>query len=377
LQANQYYYVEALMKQGSGGNFVRVGWILPSGTPEQPIPQSRVVTTPPDAVPFYPSQYPVYEPGTYVKKAAMGWKKEVNNDHFYIKTDETEALTAKDGMIRIPTWLQFGGNFPNDPNQGDLRFRWDREVQESPGKLIMERQDTHWAFKVDGGSQSAIPPTEPYTEFNQRLKLSGPLVPEDDRRYNWTSCANLNYHYGSFFERNGVSYDNPQQTARLTSLLNGETLVLSDLVTRNSLLVKDSVKVTSSSIVLFSEDNYTGGVNRTSIDAFGVTAPRITTKVWRVAPDYVFEKGYKLRSLEETEKYVKAKKHLPEIPSAKEFSEKGLDLTEMNMQLLKKVEELTLHMIAMDKELKALKAERLAKAKGPTAAQAEQAGKGN
>ncbi len=67
-------------------------------------------------------------------------------------------------------------------------------------------------------------------------------------------------------------------------------------------------------------------------------------------PDYVFESDYNLRSLEETEAYIKANKHLPEIPSAKEMEANGVQLGEMNMLLLKKIEELTLHMIKMNKE---------------------------
>ena len=73
-------------------------------------------------------------------------------------------------------------------------------------------------------------------------------------------------------------------------------------------------------------------------------------------PDYVFEKEYKLKSLVEIEAYVKKHKHLEEIPSAKEIVENGLDLKEMNLLLLKKVEEMTLHMIEMKKEIEGLKA---------------------
>lgn len=77
------------------------------------------------------------------------------------------------------------------------------------------------------------------------------------------------------------------------------------------------------------------------------------------APDYVFASGYKLRSLDEVEKYVKENSHLPEIPSAKEFEQNGIHLAEMNMALLKKVEELTLYMIEMKKENDAVKKENL------------------
>lgn len=66
-------------------------------------------------------------------------------------------------------------------------------------------------------------------------------------------------------------------------------------------------------------------------------------------PDYVFEKDYNLLPLAELEAYIKANKHLPEVPSAKEMEADGLNLKEMNLLLLKKVEELTLHLIEQKK----------------------------
>ena len=68
-----------------------------------------------------------------------------------------------------------------------------------------------------------------------------------------------------------------------------------------------------------------------------------------VAPDYVFEKDYKLMPLDELKVYLKANKHLPEVPSAKEMEKNGVQLGEMNMLLLKKIEELTLHLIEQNK----------------------------
>ena len=66
--------------------------------------------------------------------------------------------------------------------------------------------------------------------------------------------------------------------------------------------------------------------------------------------DFVFEEDYDLRTLEETEQFIKANKHLPEVPSAAEMAEEGLAIKEMNILLLQKVEELTLHLIRMEKE---------------------------
>lgn len=74
-------------------------------------------------------------------------------------------------------------------------------------------------------------------------------------------------------------------------------------------------------------------------------------------PDYVFENKYKLKTLEEVENFIEINGHLPSVPSAAEVEEYGVNLGEMNKILLEKVEELTLYMIQMDKELKSLREE--------------------
>lgn len=66
-------------------------------------------------------------------------------------------------------------------------------------------------------------------------------------------------------------------------------------------------------------------------------------------PDYVFEADYDLPTLAEIEAYIKANKHLPDVPSAKKIEENGLTLGEMNALLLKKIEELTLYTIEQEK----------------------------
>ncbi len=74
-------------------------------------------------------------------------------------------------------------------------------------------------------------------------------------------------------------------------------------------------------------------------------------------PDYVFDPTYVLPNLEETEKYVKENRHLPEVPSAMEIESEGMSLNGMSVILLKKVEELTLYMIEMKKKTTALQNE--------------------
>ncbi|WP_419699438.1 hypothetical protein [Mucilaginibacter sp. NFX135] len=70
--------------------------------------------------------------------------------------------------------------------------------------------------------------------------------------------------------------------------------------------------------------------------------------------DYVFKKDYQLRPLSEVKDYIDQNKHLPEIPSEQEMIKKGLDVSEMNQLLMKKVEELTLYLIEKDLKEKKL-----------------------
>jgi len=72
-------------------------------------------------------------------------------------------------------------------------------------------------------------------------------------------------------------------------------------------------------------------------------------------PDYVFEEDYKLLSLSEVEQYIQQNKRLPEIPSAREAEENGIDLGDMQVKLLLKIEELTLYILDLQKQIDELK----------------------
>ncbi|ASW75022.1 cell wall anchor protein [Chryseobacterium piperi] len=75
----------------------------------------------------------------------------------------------------------------------------------------------------------------------------------------------------------------------------------------------------------------------------------VKANVWA---DYVFKKGYQLRSLEEVEQHIEEKGHLPNIPSADEVVKNGINVAEMDAKLLEKIEELTLYSIEQNKQLK-------------------------
>ncbi|MDG3581261.1 hypothetical protein [Galbibacter pacificus] len=68
--------------------------------------------------------------------------------------------------------------------------------------------------------------------------------------------------------------------------------------------------------------------------------------------DFVFNEGYNLPSLDFIESYVKKNKHLPEVASAEEMKENGVNIGEFQIKLLQKIEELTLYTITQEKKLK-------------------------
>ncbi len=67
--------------------------------------------------------------------------------------------------------------------------------------------------------------------------------------------------------------------------------------------------------------------------------------------DDVFAENYNLTPLAEVEEFIKENKHLPEIPSEETVCNEGVSLGEMNNLLLRKIEELTLHLIAQQKQI--------------------------
>lgn len=68
--------------------------------------------------------------------------------------------------------------------------------------------------------------------------------------------------------------------------------------------------------------------------------------------DFVFDEKYNLPKLEEVEKHIKEKKHLPEIASAAQMEKDGVNVGEFQIKLLQKIEELTLYSIEQNKQLK-------------------------
>lgn len=80
-----------------------------------------------------------------------------------------------------------------------------------------------------------------------------------------------------------------------------------------------------------------------------LTAQEVEIKI-DTGADFVFKPDYNLIPLSEVESFVKENQHLPDIPSEKEMKENGLNVNDMQIKLLQKIEELTLYVIELKKE---------------------------
>jgi hypothetical protein len=120
---------------------------------------------------------------------------------------------------------------------------------------------------------------------------------------------------------------------------------VTDTLTSKFINVKGEFKVKNAS-----------GQNVFAVYQNGDVRARKTTVDLLPIPDYVFKKDYKLMNLKELELYIAQNNHLPNIKSEAEYKQAGeIDLGELNLKLLEKVEELTLYTINQQKQIDELK----------------------
>ena len=138
---------------------------------------------------------------------------------------------------------------------------------------------------------------------------------------------------------------------RTTYNTGGAELSLGTNSVPDALLVKDNGKIMIGNVN--TNGNYLLYVEK------GILAEKVRVALKNTGDwaDHVFQKDYPLMTLNQLEKFILKEKHLPQIPSATELLEKGIDLGKMDARLLEKIEELTLYTIEQEKQILNLKSE--------------------
>jgi hypothetical protein len=176
------------------------------------------------------------------------------------------------------------------------------------------------------------------------------------------TSGNNNLALGNFAGQNNVSGSNNifigSEAGRSETTSN--KLYVSNTATATPLIYGDFsaeyVTIGDVSPTLRSQGVATGGYNL--LVKGGILTEKVKVALAQAGTDwadYVFEDSYSLMPLAEVEAFTKANKHLPNVPSAEEMVNSGLDVAATSKMFMEKIEELTLYIIQLKKEINELK----------------------
>ena len=172
-------------------------------------------------------------------------------------------------------------------------------------------------------------------------------------------CVNCDIAY---LDLNDVDYDEPGATEFTMARVSGG---MQTTAGKNGYLrfytsklgtLNEQMRITADGDVYIGTENTAQRDFRLFVED-GILTEKIVVEVagnfpW---PDYVFAPEYNLRPISEVASFIQENSHLPEVPSAKQVAEEGVNLAEMNATLLQKVEELTLYIIDLQYQVNDLK----------------------
>jgi hypothetical protein len=216
------------------------------------------------------------------------------------------------------------------------------------------------SFKSSNGSRFNIDGTNGNVNVNGNVEISNNINVSG----NIDTASNINLNNGGVLNVVGGTINLDESSIRFRKFSNGSWDMYSDNDNSLSFIsTSTNPQLSVASLIMSKEGNIGMGTNKfidpadnkeykLSINGF-VRATKV--KVYNTWADYVFNKEYNLLTLNELEKYIKENGHLPNVPSAKEVEQKGLDLGDMSRIQQEKIEELTLYLIQQNKEIQELK----------------------
>jgi hypothetical protein len=221
-----------------------------------------------------------------------------------------------------------------------------------------------WALGYDGASSySSNTPVIRWTSTGNAIINNGytsvSLGPVTGESTGW-GCSFLGFNMNRNNSAWDISGDGNNNGAALiyTSIDGSLRFVTMSSNGSSSRTVNDATMMSNIRMMIRTDGNIgigCGGRSEYMLAVLGsIIAEKVVVKNSDNWPDYVFSPNHKLPTLDETEVYIKANNHLEGVPTEAEVKDKGIDVAEMNMILLKKVEELTLLMIEQEKRIKEL-----------------------
>jgi hypothetical protein len=219
------------------------------------------------------------------------------------------------------------------------------------GNIGINKSDPQFKLDVNGNSN---------INGNLNILGAGKIIGWDDPdnyflgHYPVTSSSGLNIHwYGGI--KFGTAYGDVMQILETGNVGIGTATPTEKLEINGN--QKVSGKVGIGGVTSF--PTTAGGVNVSGYNLFvkgGILSDEIRVALNTTWADYVFADDYNLKPLSEVETFIAQNKHLPNVPSAAQVKEEGLNVGEISRIQQEKIEELTLYIIQQEKRLKALEA---------------------
>jgi hypothetical protein len=289
----------------------------------------------------------------------LAWRNDQGNRYAYFEEGGLERLRLQDDYVQVPNRLNFGPD-------GRLGIRWTHDAAQNFDYLALGTGN-------DGTPQFDVlkvrrtPNGVDGVEFPMGLDF--PIREVVDGALTWMINGMADESGVTFF-RLGTG---PTSTTGEDGSLSSNQARFSNTVTSTE-IAHEYTLATEATLdagqlrfnSLHTSPHSPTQEATTTVGAFSVQTrvvvaeSLVTTPKWRVAsslPDYVLKPGYSLMPLEEVEAFARKNHRLPNFQSAEEMSEKGIDVADMNIRLLKTVEELTLHLVALKKDMEGQKAE--------------------
>ena len=205
-------------------------------------------------------------------------------------------------------------------------------------------------FSNRGGFKGII--TEKYGDIWDNLRIEA--YSETDGSVSLYFVMDNSYSHGEIFaSTSGISSGNVLKSnpTKITTVTSG-SLIFSSIEQDGNIRALSSGNIGIGTDLSSNPNNYKFAVNGT-IGAKEVKV-EINSSTWS---DFVFNDDYNLKSIKEIETFIKTNRHLPDIPTANEVENNGVNLGEMDAKLLQKIEELTLYIIEQNKKIEDLQSQ--------------------
>lgn len=226
---------------------------------------------------------------------------------------------------------------------------------ENDGTLLMSAQNDFYLWNRENGNVylKANGAQMTLNSASSAVWLGG--TPSTDAKYGYLNIIT---------SKNGL-YIETTNTTKKSLTINSKNNITTAIEIFGTNQTTPNVKVTGAGVVeakrfftsipdydvsIMVNDNVS---NKTNFKVFGsgeVFARKYVATINNF-PDYVFAKEYNLRPIHELKEYISTNGKLPNLPSADEVTEKGLDIGEINRLLVEKVEELTLYIIKLEERI--------------------------